>query len=477
MKKLFLDFFWTIPTNLPISKHRDYRVNAVIGLCGFVAHVLFISLFAFFEVYPMVIFNLFSIAIFAYIVIQNKINTKKYLIIICNLEVVLHAIAATYYLGFASSFHFYAFLMFQGIFILTTYKNINWFLGTFSILSYLFIIWLVQHHAPVIPFLKHNGIQFYSYINLVCAAGICILLSFYFRNTADAAENILLVSNEKLNLQNITMEQQGQEILVQKKQTEKAFHLLNESVEYAKRIQDAFLPLPSALDAIFGKENYFVLFMPKHTVSGDFYFLEQQGNNIYLAVADCTGHGVSGAMMSLIGMNALSRIINHGEITNPSIILNELHKTIKNTLKQEETNTNDGMEIAVCVIDKTKQTINFAGAGASLILIEKNVLNTVKGNRFPVGGRNHVNETERIFDLQCITYTPNTQLYLYTDGYQDQFGEISNTRYTSRKLNETFLAQNSLNLKDQLAQLKINFDNWKKTTIQVDDVLVVGIKL
>jgi serine phosphatase RsbU (regulator of sigma subunit) len=477
MKHLFLKYIWEFPTNLPVKKHRDFRVNSVIGLCGFFAHIMFISLFIFFEVRPMVVFNIFSIVIFAYILIQNKLKTKKYLIIICNLEVVLHAMVATYFLGFDSSFHFYTFLMFQGIFILNTYKNINWYLGILSIVGYIFIIWMVQNFTPVYGILQNNGIQFFSYFNIICASIISILITVYFKTTADSAENVLLVSNEKLHQQNIEIDAQREEISGQKAKTENILKSLNESIDYAKHIQDSVLPIESTFSKAFGANNSFVLFKPKNIVSGDFYFLETHINKIFLAVSDCTGHGVSGAMMSLLGINALSKIINKGEINDPSIILDKLHKNIKYTLKQEETNTNDGMEIALLVIDQLTKTINFAGAGASLIFIHNNIFNELKGNKFSIGGRNFIDETERKFDVATLNYSENTMFYMTTDGYQDQLNSEYKNRFTSKQLFDLLLENNALRMVQQKIKLEENFNNWKKNTPQIDDVLLLGFKL
>lgn len=470
MKQLFLNYFWDIPAHISITKHRDYRITAVIGLCGFVAHVFFLSLFVFFKVPQLVIFNVFSIATFTYIVLQNKKHTKKYYIIICNIEVVAHAVVATYYLGYQSSFHFYVFLMFMGIFILSTYKNINWFLGIVSILSYFFIIWMVTHYAPVITTLSNNGIEFFSYFNLLCAALICIMLSFYFRTTANDAEDSLIDLNKQQELQN-------KELEIQKLKTENALNQLNQNVDYAQRIQQSILPQLFLFDTTFGKNNSGIIFKPKNTVSGDFYFLEHHNNKIYLAVADCTGHGVSGAMMSIIGINSLSKIINNGAVTSSAQILSELHVLVKKSLHYDNTNTTDGMEISLCVIDTTTKTIDFSGGGASLCCIQNNELRVIKGDKFAIGGRNFINETNRLFNTHLVNYTNNMRLFMFSDGYQDQFGGINYQRYTSKRLLNDIDLTKHLELQQQLIILDNNFTNWKQNAAQIDDVLLLGVTL
>jgi two-component system, sensor histidine kinase LadS len=287
----------------------------------------------------------------------------------------------------------------------------------------------------------------------------------------------LIESNEELNQANEELQTTVETINEQKREIEKAHISITASINYAKRIQDAMLP-PIEHIRQFLPET-FVFFRPRDIVSGDFYWFSRlpsdQALSIF-AVADCTGHGVPGAFMSLIGNDLLNEIINIRHIYEADRILNQLHKQIRSLLKQGASgDVKDGMEIALVVIDSQKEEIGFAGAGSPLVCIQHNELQYIKGSKMPIGGLQK--EKERVFEKEIISYSKTeTMLYLFTDGFQDQFGG---------EKNQKFLRKNFKNLLWQIHSQSIDYQeeasltNWRKddSLNQTDDILVVGIRL
>jgi PAS domain S-box-containing protein len=257
------------------------------------------------------------------------------------------------------------------------------------------------------------------------------------------------------------------------------------SITYAQRIQEAMLPSEEKIRSMLPES--FVLFRPRDIVSGDFYWLsvltDDHGKTekVIIAAVDCTGHGVSGAFMSLLGINLLNEIVNVRSITQPDLILNELHKGIRQTLRQDETNTNDGMDMALCAIDLENSILEFAGAQNPLFYVQNGQAHFIKGDVMPIGGQQR--ETERLFTKHTIKLADEqglripTAFYLYSDGYHDQFGEENSKKFGSRKLRE-FLFQ--IHHQSALAQkhlLQQTFEQWKGSTNQIDDVLVIGARI
>ncbi|TAE75577.1 MAG: hypothetical protein EAZ85_01940 [Bacteroidetes bacterium] len=286
----------------------------------------------------------------------------------------------------------------------------------------------------------------------------------------------VLQKNKEIKQQAEELYTQNETLLVtMAKLTEKEKHIL-QSINYAQRIQEAMLPFLERIEQSLDKENFFILYKPRNIVSGDFYFFEQIGHKIVIIAADCTGHGVPGALMSMIGINILEEIIISLKITQPDIILNQLHKKIQYALKQQETQNKDGMDIAVCVIDKTKKTIEYAGANNSIYVIQEGVLQDHKADKFAIGG--HQTEIERIFTKHSIDISKPTMLYLFSDGYQDQFGGIENRKFMKKRFRELLSSIYTKPLDLQKIILDDTLKDWQMNTYeQTDDILVMGIKL
>jgi serine phosphatase RsbU (regulator of sigma subunit) len=259
---------------------------------------------------------------------------------------------------------------------------------------------------------------------------------------------------------------------------------ITSSINYAQRIQYAMLPHYEEIKRVLPKS--FILFKPRDIVSGDFYwFVEANyknkdftnilGQKIIITAADCTGHGVPGALMSMIGNELLNIIVLQQKITEADQILNELHEGIRYALHQEATLNQDGMDIALCVIDKENKLVEYAGAKNPLIYVQKNEVVQIKGDKMPIGGRQI--EEKREFTKHSIPISSPTTFYLFSDGYQDQIGGVNEKKFMIKNFRE-LLQQIHLNpFEEQKTILDDTFENWKGQMFQLDDVLVIGFSV
>jgi PAS domain S-box-containing protein len=274
------------------------------------------------------------------------------------------------------------------------------------------------------------------------------------------------------------------EIHYQKSQLEKqrdkiAHHNqeMTSSIEYASRIQQAMLPLPIFLDAILS--DYFVLNLPRDIVSGDFYWTSRYNNKTYVAVGDCTGHGIPGAFLSLLGISFLNNIIqkNTDEYINPAEILNLLRDRLIVSLHQRGRNGEgqDGMDIALIMLDSNQMQMEFAGANNSIYFFtEDSEVQEIKGDKMPIGVHSNDN----------IPFTNNLQklhngdlFYLFTDGYRDQFGGQEGKKFMTKRFKKLLSTISDKDLNHQKQIIFEIFMEWKADYEQVDDILIFGIKV
>jgi len=311
------------------------------------------------------------------------------------------------------------------------------------------------------------------------------------RDEIEYQRDKLLDLNSEISTQRDQVTLQRDEIVVKNKE-------INDSLNYAKRIQQALLP---DISKIFNEINSslgelgepFVFFRPKDIVSGDFYWIRKKNNKVFLTVADCTGHGVPGAFMSILGISALNEIINNN-ITESSQILLQLKAYIINSLHQtgKMGEMQDGMDMAFCIIDSENRTIDFAGANNSLYIVKSlpssssykvdektnsNFMNfelyELKGDKMPLG----IHVSEKPFKSVFINYLENDRIYLFTDGYKDQIGGVNNKKLKTVNFKNKILQISLLSMTQQKEELTNYFEQWKGSNEQVDDVLVLGIKL
>jgi serine phosphatase RsbU (regulator of sigma subunit) len=286
-------------------------------------------------------------------------------------------------------------------------------------------------------------------------------------------------ANHLLKEQNAEIERQKKEIETQHSLATQQKKRITDSIQYAKRIQKAVLPLDSAFSDNF--KEYFILYKPKDIVSGDFYWITRKENVLILAVADCTGHGVPGAFMSMLGVAYLNEIVNkiainkHISTLNADEILNELREMVINSLHQtgEPSEPKDGMDISICIIDFDSKKLQFAGANSPLYIVRNGELKHFEADKMPVSyhQKRNVPFTRQNFDLK-----PDDSLYLFSDGYIDQFGADSGNKFLSKRFRELILQIHDKPLADQLKIFNQTFEDWRGNKAQLDDVLVIGIR-
>ncbi len=281
-------------------------------------------------------------------------------------------------------------------------------------------------------------------------------------NEEDKIESILLVSHDITTRKAIELEIQAKN----KK--------ITESINYAKRIQGAILPSNKFIKQVL--PDSFILYKARDVVSGDFPWFIQVGNTIYIAAVDCTGHGVPGALISLIGYFLLNDIVRSRKISNPGTILDELDASVTSTLKQdqEDTKMKDGMDLALCKICLDENTIEYAGAHRSLFYINNGELEEIKGNKFPIGGGLFKNQTN--FTNHTIKYHEGDAIYFCSDGFPDQFGGPDNRKFGSKRLRELINNNKHLNMEQAYEKFLEEWEAWKGDQKQTDDVLLIGIR-
>lgn len=277
-------------------------------------------------------------------------------------------------------------------------------------------------------------------------------------------------ANQIVHLKNIEIEKKNQGIL--------------SSINYAKRIQSAILPLQSQMEAVFGAQNFFVYYQARDLVSGDFYWLRTGHSSrsyAILAAADCTGHGVPGAFMSMIGNDLLNEIVGLRQILSPELILQELNSGIRNVLKQDQTESRDGMDIAIITLWKDENrftNLEYAGAMNDLYLVHNEEFKEIKADKKPIGGLYLNENSKRIFTKHSIDLDRNpTTIYLCSDGYQDQFGGENGGKFMVKQLKQKLFTLSKFDLATQKAHLATDFENWKGKQKQIDDVMLIGIKI
>lgn len=280
-------------------------------------------------------------------------------------------------------------------------------------------------------------------------------------------------ANELLEEQKIAIEEQRNKVQLAANQTAKVYEKLQSSLNYAQRLQLAMLPTIEIIKHKLPKS--FVLFKPKEVVSGDFYWYAAKGSKVFIAAVDCTGHGVPGAFMSMLGYEMLNEIVINRGVSKPSAILQFLDMGIKKSLhKGQDLRSRDGMDMALCCIDFKENEIQYAGAKNPLVYVQNNHMSVIKGDKFSIG--NQVGDQRYTNHTIPLSKDPIT-CYLYSDGFQDQFGGKHGRKFLSKKFKELLHEVYHQPIEQQEELLRNTFSQWKEGVTQVDDVLIVGFQV
>jgi serine phosphatase RsbU (regulator of sigma subunit) len=287
------------------------------------------------------------------------------------------------------------------------------------------------------------------------------------------------IDNQRLSLenQNQNLLQQKEEINKQNEELSKKNKEITDSINYGKRIQSALLTPETYISELL--HDYFILYKPKDIVSGDFYWIKQVNQYIIVTAVDCTGHGIPGAFMSMLGLSFLNEIIQRREITQANQILNELRSQVKHSLRQhgQRDESKDGMDIALCVIDPKNRLIQFSGANNPLYLIREingsPELTEIKGDRMPIGFYHGLDKTFTNHELQIEM---GDTIYIFTDGFIDQIGGKENKKFLSKNFKNLLLENYLLSMYEQKVALDDSIQKWMSGQPQTDDILVIGIR-
>ena len=329
-------------------------------------------------------------------------------------------------------------------------------------------------------------------VTVFAFAGIAFVLILFFMSTrayllkqkdnkklAKQKEEItdkndeLYQQNEEIAAQRDEIEAQRNLVYDQKEQIEKTHNEISASIDYATRLQASILPDPDLIEKNFS--DHFILFRPRDKVSGDFFWWSQSENKIIIAAADCTGHGVPGAFMSMLGISLLSEIVNKGFITNPGAILDQLRKEVIRSLKQtgKQEDQKDGLDLSLVSIDKDSWNCQFAGANNPLYLIRQNELKEYKPDMMPISIYHRMDK----FTTHEIQLETGDQLYLFSDGYADQFGGKDRKKFKYKAFKQLLLDHATEPMDQQNRLLTETIVKWQGDTEQIDDMVVIGVKV
>ena len=288
---------------------------------------------------------------------------------------------------------------------------------------------------------------------------------------------VLYMAFKKIKRINSRLEAQKDEIECQKNLILVKNEQITDSINYARKIQDSIL-VPEAKIRRW-MPNMFVYYKPKDIVSGDFYWFSRYESKYVITAIDCTGHGVPGAFLSMIGNTLLHEIVNIKHVFKPDQILAMLHTGITLALNQdsEDSGSEDGMDMSLCTVDSRLNRFQFAGAKNSIYVVQGDKLKVLKANYYSVGGKSLRPGMKVEFTCYDFMYDENTSIYMFSDGYLDQYGGESNEKFNSQRFKELILANRTLPMDEQKAVITKTMEQWIGDRQQIDDFLVMGVKL
>lgn len=309
--------------------------------------------------------------------------------------------------------------------------------------------------------------------------GLCLLFAgvlvyFYIKRREHTLRLQKQVLEQKVAERTSEVVEKAKEILQQKDIIEEKNKQLTDSIHYAQRIQQSILPDEKTMRRDF--PHHFVLFLPKDIVSGDFYWHSRQGDSILWTLVDCTGHGVPGGFMSMLGAGLLNQIVNEEQKLQPDIVLNELRDRVILALRQTgaDGENRDGMDVSFCRYIVSENKLQFAGAFNNLYLIRNGELQEIKGDKQPIG---IYLDARRPFTLQEVSIQKGDLLYMSSDGFSDQFGGPKGKKFKSANFEKLLMNVHTLPIEEQLAVIRKTHSDWKGVFEQVDDICVIGVQI
>ena len=389
--------------------------------------------------------------------IINRLGKHNLAFAIAFFELFFHQVLATYFMGWGFGFEF-------GLIYLTglSFFNPKWKKGVqifiLSLISSAFALLYFYCQTGVYTFPEEVRQMMYVSVAIMILIVLAILINGYSKS-AHKAEAELKLANGELKDMNEEVRTQNEQIV--------------NSINYAEKIQHALLPNDSVLKNNFAQ--YFLMFQPRDIVSGDFYWFSDMTDKVVVVCADSTGHGVPGSFMSMLGMSYIDEIVNNRKITEPKDILEEMRNKVKSALNQTigDNKPKDGMDMSVCVFEKDLSSVKFAGANNGIYLIRDEELQSIKPTKNPIG----IYTKEVPFQQQEIELRKGDQIYLYTDGYVDQFGGKHDRKFMTKYLKAELLKLTNEPMSSQKASLTKTFQDWRGDLFQTDDCTLIGVQV
>ena len=287
----------------------------------------------------------------------------------------------------------------------------------------------------------------------------------------DLAENERMLE-QKVKERTAEVVEKQKEVELQNEKISELYEEVTDSIKYAKGLQEAILPPDNFVKEVM--PDSFILYKPKDIVSGDFYWIEKKKDKVYFAAVDCTGHGVPGAFMSIVGYNALNEALRTND--NPGSILDALNKGISKTLHNNAmggSTTKDGMDLALCCYNAKTKTLEYAGAYNPLYLIRDGEVNQIKADKFAIGG--YYEDASKKYTNHVIQLQEKDYIYVFSDGYADQFGGPKGKKFMYKRFRDYLLTLNGKSMPAQKDFLNNTLEHWKGPLEQIDDILVIGM--
>lgn len=444
---------------LNFEEQRRIKLMNRLSFIAFVVLLIYLFIELLMKVYvfiPGLILMLFLVVITFTLLYYKKYRTAK------NFAVILISLCIAFFVlttGEAFSEALFIPLSVMPLIIFSNKKVSVFYLFYLIILTV--ILKTIQPHITPLLILEGDQLLFFRIMNIINGIVVTYFITYYFKGANESYEGQLLNMNE----------------LISEKNKE-----ITDSINYAKHIQNAILP-----SQYFLKENFehsFILYKPKDIVAGDFYWMhvhDQRSTDpsklIYFAAADCTGHGVPGAMLSVICSNALNRSVNEFGISDPGKILDKTSELVVETFghgeKNEALDIKDGMDISLCCINNETNQLFWSGANNPLWIIRNNSIIEYKADKQPIGSI----DKPKPFTTHTINLQKDDTVFIFTDGYADQFGGTKGKKFKYSQFKELLLKINDRSADEQLSLIDAQLESWKGDLEQVDDILIIGIKI